>query len=219
METSVQTNDENLREHKRTEDYSYWPFHIPRELMDDILASPDLGVLEHLALAATCTSLRRIYHNPDIFEALIKYRPIPSDGQAQCGSGRRVAGDDAILRHLATDVAVKSPTPIVKGAYVPRLVEANAAHRAAIFYVRLRVRAFHSFESCQCELTLIIFQLITAEQAKTFYPNLTEEHLSHLKYYERGQHRFNSKEAGYMETAVNWLSIRVRNGWGIPGAT
>lgn len=48
---------------------------------------------------------------------------------------------------------------------------------------------------------------------------MTDEHLSHLKYYEqdRGGYPSERRKEGYMETAVEWLSIRVQNGWELPG--
>lgn len=87
MDNSAKAYKEHLaareRERKRAEDIANWPFHIPREVMDDILASTALGVREHLALAATCTSLRRIYHNNDVFKAVVECRFVPVNGQGR----------------------------------------------------------------------------------------------------------------------------------------
>lgn len=102
-ENSAEAYKEHLtarkRERKRVEDITNWPFHIPREIMDVILASTDLGVREHLALAATCTSLRRMYYKDDVFKAVVECRFVPVNG---LGRYARRYGDDKILRHLAT---------------------------------------------------------------------------------------------------------------------
>ena len=61
-------------------------------------------------------------------------------------------------------------------------------------------------------------QRITAERAKIYYPNITDEHLSHLNHYEQDHRGYRNQwtEEGYMEAAVEWVSIRLRNGWKLP---
>ena len=133
--------EEYSREKNRAEDIGNWPFHIPREIMDLILADPTLGVREHLALASTCPALRRIYHNNDVFNNVRLYRTLPINGQPRIPySGRhpetlivgqfpneRLIHNDRSLSHLATKPQKKK----ANGPFMKKLVEMYAAHNAA----------------------------------------------------------------------------------------
>lgn len=51
------------------------------------------------------------------------------------------------------------------------------------------------------------------------YPEVTDEHLALLKYYPKNHAGYPNQwtEEGYIEAWVEWLAIRIRNGWPVPG--
>lgn len=185
----------HTRERARAENIADWPFRIPRETMDQILADSTLGVREHLALAATCPALRRMYHNNDIFKEVVKCRFLPIDGRPKYAHWEQYGRSDTILQHIATRRQKRKGN----GPFMKAIGETYMVHREALQAARKH--------------------RITAAKAKEYYPNLTNKHLSLLKYYERNHRGYPNQwtDEGYMETAVDWLSIRVRRGWSLPG--
>ncbi|GJE89769.1 hypothetical protein PsYK624_058760 [Phanerochaete sordida] len=50
-------------------------------------------------------------------------------------------------------------------------------------------------------------------KVNVLYPNLTDAHLKRLKFYPENRNGYQQTNEGCAEGAVEWLSIRVRNGW------
>lgn len=57
---------------------------------------------------------------------------------------------------------------------------------------------------------------ISAKEALKIYPNSSQAHLDHLRYYEENKRGYPSQWAnkGYAEVFVEWLSYRVKAGRG-----
>ncbi|GJE89768.1 hypothetical protein PsYK624_058750 [Phanerochaete sordida] len=124
-------------EKKRAEDIADWPFRIPREIMGTILASPDLGVREHLALAATCCALRRMYHSNEVWAEIRRHRTVPVNGRyRRLSFTGGIYKDDRMLQHLATRPQKKK----ANGPFMKRLAEPYGGHYEAVKGVRHYVR-------------------------------------------------------------------------------
>ena len=97
-------------EKQHAEDIADRPFRIPHEVMDVILASPDLGMREHLALAATCPALRRICSNHDAFADVVHCHTVPENDISRYLYAAYGPRDGRALRHLATRPRVPGPS-------------------------------------------------------------------------------------------------------------
>lgn len=135
LQAYKEAEENTRRERKRAEDVGHWPFTVPREVMDMILSYTDLGIREHIALAATCTAFRRIYHNNVVWRAVIETRPVPKNGTLSYARWTGSRRDDRMLRVLATRPQKRK----ANGPFMKTLVEAYGEHYVAIDVVRKHV--------------------------------------------------------------------------------
>ncbi|KAJ6463818.1 hypothetical protein C8R47DRAFT_1156872 [Mycena vitilis] len=179
------------QERVKAEDSGSWSLSVPREVMDIILADPCLGVREHVALAATSSELRRLYHSTDVWSTEISQkRTTPKNGVQVIAPTYSNAPYTRRLNHLATAPQKKK----ANGAFFKALAERYGSHSNAI--------------------TAILKHRISRPDIATFYPNLTDQHVARLRFYPAITKGYDNEKrnAGYAEVAVEWLAIRVANG-------
>ncbi|KAF7322501.1 hypothetical protein HMN09_00028600 [Mycena chlorophos] len=179
----------------RAEDYISWSLPIPREIMDMILGDEALGVREHLILAATCPELRRLYHSNDIWSVIMNCRTLPINGSpiapGSVGTFKvHGAQPSPRLQRLATAPQKKK----ANGAFFKPLEEQYSLHNIAR-------REFFRHR-------------IPRDKVRQLYPLVTDEHLSRMQYYEAftGGYSSDRRAAGYLESAVEWMSFRIASG-------
>jgi len=159
--------------------------------MDMILGDECLGIREHIAVAATCPALRRLYHNSDIWSIICECRTVPMNGQQRSLELNKIGPLPApALRKLATAPQKKK----ANGPYFKELTDSYSMHNKAIW------KSPH--------------HRISAEAALKIYPNLTQAHLDCLRYYEENKRGYPNQwtNAGYAEVCVEWMSYRVKAG-------
>ncbi|GAA5909554.1 hypothetical protein JCM8208_007181 [Rhodotorula glutinis] len=195
----------------------------PSAALDRILSHPILNLRDHLALAATCRTLRACYWTPpgtstpdhppasSLWAALIALRRGPVGGKDApakiCSSGER----RAVMRIFSRGVRVDVGTFEVVGA-VDRAVDGTNGRRRTAPSA-WEGEAIRSAEWEQA-IHLVHTETITRTKAKAAY-KLTDVDLYYLKHIVENiphSRRTGAPSVLYVEAAVESLALRLHGG-------
>jgi len=158
-------------------------FNMPQEIGDKILGSPELNLRDHVALAATCKSLRAIYTDL-IWQHLITHRSLPTMGHVSRWPIKEKSPASVIYRMFSST----QPVDLSK-----MIIEPSDAHRRAIELVNDGQR-------------------LTQTDAKIVYKVSVAELKALRCEKRRNRHNRRAPIELYLECAVEALAFRSHGG-------